>query len=216
MQTRALANGEFGAPNQSPQQLVIRFEWNMRRNISEFASEPHTIHLFQRDVLADPTQRFLFDRSVRLPPLTSRDWLYLAQETGLGMNVEAAAAKASRFDWPDASASPWINRADLPVMHEGVAFHELQQMGLDVRANDAVRLDYRTSFRIDVVPGTAKLCMQPAAQRSQQVGETLPHGVRASHAFAFPKQFVRQIGAPPLFARSGIPARSFNDHFVHV
>ena len=75
------------------------------------------------------------------------------------MHIKAAATKASRFDGSNPSASPWINRADLPVMHEGVAFHEFQQMGLNVRANDAVWLDYCTSFRIDIVPGTAELCV---------------------------------------------------------
>src|SRR5713101_6882481 len=58
--------------------------------------------------------------------------------------------------------------------------------------------------------------MQPAAQWSEQIGQSFAADVRTPDAFKLREQFIRQIGASSLFARTRIPARAFDDNFVHI
>jgi len=46
-------------------------------------------------------------------------------------------------------------------MHERVPLHKFQQVRLDMRADDAIRLDDGGGLGIDIIPGPAHLRVQP-------------------------------------------------------
>lgn len=94
--------------------------------------------------------------------------------------------------------------------------HEIQEVGLDVRAHDAVGFDDGAGFGVDVVPRAAELGAQPSAQWAKQVGERLAPRVRAAHALAAGQQVRVKVRRAQRFAGTGIPAGSFNDDLVHV
>jgi hypothetical protein len=109
-----------------------------------------------------------------------------------------------------------VEHTHFSVVHERLAFHELKQVSLNVRTDDTVGFDYCTRFRISIVPGPADLGLQPALQWPEQILQSLALGVTTFDAFELWQKFIRQVGPSSVFARSGIPARAFNDDFVHV
>ena len=58
-------------------------------------------------------------------------------------------------------------------MHERVSLDEFEQVCFDVSADDAVGFDHGTSLGINIVPRPARLRMQPAFQRAEQICEAL-------------------------------------------
>lgn len=143
----------------------------------------------------------------------------LAQPTGAGMHVERRPARRGVGDrFLDAGREERAGGVapDLAVAEERVAVHELKQVGLDVGAHDAVGLDDGAGLGIDVVPRPAELSPQPAAKRTEQVGEGLPMPVGPTHAFAAGQEVRIKIGLATEFGRAGIPAGPFDDDLVHV
>jgi hypothetical protein len=132
------------------------------------------------------------------------------------MHKEKASMPANFSQWLHPGPARSIKHADLSAVHERVSLYEFKQMGFDVCANDAVRLDDRARIRIHIVPKPAHLRLQPTPQRTKQVCQTFANGVGTFDAFKSQQEIVRQIGASPVFARAGIPSWSFHDDFVHV
>jgi hypothetical protein len=93
---------------------------------------------------------------------------------------------------------------------------ELEQVRLDMRANGTVRLDHGAGVGVNIVPHSAHLCLQPATQRPEQIREAFAVKVWTFDALELWQQFVGQIGAPSVFAPTGVPPRSLDDDFVHV
>jgi hypothetical protein len=58
--------------------------------------------------------------------------------------------------------------------------------------------------------------VEPATQRAEQIGQAFAAGVRTFDAFELRQEFIRQMGESPLLSSAGIPARTFDNDFVHV
>jgi hypothetical protein len=89
-------------------------------------------------------------------------------------------------------------------------------MGFNMCPDDTVRFDHGARLRINIVPPSAHLCVQPALQRSKQIRQTLAVPMRAFDALELWQKFIAQVGLPSLFAWPWIPTWSLDDHFMHV
>jgi hypothetical protein len=83
------------------------------------------------------------------------------QQGGFWMNEEQASSPANFTHGLYAATIGRVENANLSSVYEGIPLHEFEQMGFDVRADDAVWLDHRAGFRIDIVPGSPDLRLQP-------------------------------------------------------
>lgn len=104
----------------------------------------------------------------------------------------------------------------LASFHESMSLHELEQVVLDMRANDAVGPDYRARVAVHDVPRTPYLRPQPALQRPEQIRKRFANALGASHALALGQLVERLIPDAPALAGAWVPARPFDDDLVHV
>src|SRR5438046_1380746 len=98
-----------------------------------------------------------------------------------------------------------VQDADYATVHEGISLHELQQMRFYMHANGTVRLDHCTGLGIDVVPRSAHLRLQPAAQGAEQIRQSLAAIMRTFDALELWQMFIGQVGSPSIFTFAGIP-----------
>ena len=157
------------ASDRLSERVIISLERPVRWNRAKLAREPDSFDLFQREPCIKPAKRpFLV---LSLSPLVAGTRFDLLQQSGFRVNVKCAAAEPFRSHGPDAATTPRIEDTYRPFVHEGVSLDEFEQVRLDVRADDAVGFDHRTSLGIDIVPRPAYLRTQPAFQRAEKVGE---------------------------------------------
>src|SRR6185369_1898770 len=104
-----------------------------------------------------------------------------------------------------------FEHAHFSIVHERVSLDELQQVGFDVRADYAVRLDDGAGVGIDVVPRPSDLRLQPAPERTEQIRKSFATRMRTLHAFEPGQKFIRQIGASPVLLRAATLAGPFDD-----
>jgi len=196
--------------------IVIGFKTTRFFKTPEKQLEPNAIELDQGREVIQPTQWNLAGRlnAEQVPPgFPFRDF---AECKRLRMNIEPGPAAILVRDRDAAAATLAVQHADLPIVHERMAFNKLDEVRLDVRADHAVRLDHGTGFGINVIPGTAHLRLKPALQRTEEIGQALAIGVGAPDAFELRQKLVRQIGAASELGGAGIPAGPFDDDFMHV
>lgn len=191
------------------------------RECFQRAVEPEAIEAKQRAGIAEPalfrTERFPeFPPGVASFPGIERGF---AEAARAGMHVKRRPTRRGiRHGLLDAGREErTVGVApDLPVAQERVALHELQEVGLDVGADHAVGFDDGAGLGIDVVPRPAELGAEPAAQRSQQVGEGFPAIVGPAHAFVLRQELGVEVRPAAVLAGAGIPAGPFDDDLVHV
>ena len=157
------------ASDRLSERVIISLERPVRWNRAKLAREPDSFDLFQREPCIKPAKRPFLVPS--LSPLVAGNRFDLLQQSGFRVNVKCAAAEPFRSHGPDAATTPRIEDTYRPFVHEGVSLDEFEQVRLDVRADDAVGFDHRTSLGIDIVPRPAYLRTQPAFQRAEKVGE---------------------------------------------
>ena len=109
-----------------------------------------------------------------------------------------------------------MDAPNFAIVHESLADDEFQQMSPDVRADDAVRFDHGARLGIDLVPGAADLRLQPAAQRTEQVGEPFAPGMARFDRFTAGRILERWPGAGTCSRPTAAVARPLDDDFVHV
>src|ERR1051325_3626833 len=123
------------------------------------AFEPAPVELSQKNFpIHQPALGLGTARGVLVTPANSRSLRHRAKQLRFRMHEEeTAAVTAFRHGNEALAAITGVEHANLSLMHERVSLHELQQVGLDVRADDAVRFDDGARFGINVVPRTPDL-----------------------------------------------------------
>src|SRR5882762_2558437 len=98
------------------------------------------------------------------------------------MHKEKASAPANFSYWGCNPAIGSIKNAHPTLVHECISLDEFEKMCFDVCANDTVRFDHGAGFRINIVPRSAHLRLQPALQRSEQIRQAFAVAVRTFDA----------------------------------
>jgi hypothetical protein len=124
--------------------------------------KPKAADFLQRDIPFDPASVGGWFRLSNTPDSLGhlRNWL---QQGGFWMHEEHTSPPADFIHGLYAAATGRVENANLSSVHEGIPLHEFEQMGFHMRADDAVWLDHRAGFRIDIVPGSPNLRLQPPA-----------------------------------------------------
>jgi len=102
------------------------------------------------------------------------------------------------------------------IAHERVVPDEFEEMRFDVGAHDTVGFDDGAGLRIDVVPRTPELRVQPASQRAEHISEPFAASVRTANALMFGKVIEVPPGSRELACPGLSAERVFDDNFVHV
>jgi hypothetical protein len=185
-------------------------------HILDLAEVPDALHLLQQAIPRQPSLLGFTLCQALLAFTHPVGGKYFAKHPCFWMHIELASRVKTRLLHRNHVTTPSAEDADLPLVHESIPLHELQQVGLDMRTDGTIRLDHRTGLGIDIVPKPPDLRAQPAFQRSQQICEPLALGVGTPHPFALREQLFWQIGAPSVFRRSRIPSWPFDYDLMHV
>ena len=152
--------GQFTTSDHPFQCVVVSSESNANRHNFKMTFEPKPADILQRDILSKPVPG---DGRLRLSSTPGalgkrRDQF---QQGGFWMHEEQTSPPPNFSYGLYAATIGRVENANLSVVHECMPLHEFEQMCFDVRADDTVRLDHGTGFRIGIVPGAPDLRLQP-------------------------------------------------------
>jgi len=146
------------ANDDSLQRMIVGSKSDIDGDGFKMTLVPKTTNYLYCDIAANPMTRYWRFRLALFPLSPGYFWRFL-QHSRFGMHKEqVAAAPAQFFDRDDiAAAKTTVECANLSLVHESIALNKLEQVCFHMKANDAVRLNYGTGFRIHVIPPSAYL-----------------------------------------------------------